>query len=142
AESSHDLKRPLTAASAQLELMRRELRRDEPRSERLTSGLARLEGSTARMADLIAQIDDVARLEAGRPLDLAQAATDLIQVVREAVVVHAQIAGGRRLRLDAEGGALVGEWDPTRLGRVVDNLLSNAIKYSPATSEVVVRVRP
>jgi signal transduction histidine kinase len=35
---------------------------------------------------------------------------------------------------------LVGNWDATRLERVIANLLSNAIKYSPSGDDVLVEV--
>jgi PAS domain S-box-containing protein len=141
AEVSHDMRTPVTAAMAQLELLRRELDRPGPRPERLQSGLSRLESSVGRMAELIEQIDDVARLEAGRPLELLREPVDLLHMVRDSVMLHAQIAGEHRLRLDTEGPSVVGHWDSARLGRVIDNLLSNAIKYSPAPGEVEVVVR-
>jgi signal transduction histidine kinase len=140
-EVSHDMRTPVTAAMAQLELLRRELDRESPRPERIQSGLARLESSVGRMAELIEQLDDVARLEAGRPLELLRGPVDLLHLVRDSVIVHAQIAGGHLIRLDSEGSSVVGLWDATRLGRVVDNLLSNAIKYSPAPGEIDVLVR-
>jgi PAS domain S-box-containing protein len=141
AEVSHDMRTPVTAAMAQLELLRRELDRDDPRAERLQGGLARLESSVGRMAELIEQLDDVARLEAGRPLELLREPVDLLNLVRDSVILHAQIAGGHRIRLESVGPSVVGHWDATRLGRVVDNLLSNATKYSPVPGEVDVVVR-
>jgi len=105
------------------------------------TGLARLESSVGRMAELIEQLDDVARLEAGRPLELLREPVDMLHLVRDSVIVHAQIAAGHRIRLDSEGSSVVGHWDATRLGRVVDNLLSNAIKYSAIPGEVDVVVR-
>jgi signal transduction histidine kinase len=140
-EVSHDMRTPVTAAMAQLELLRRELDRESPRPERVQGGLSRLESSVGRMAELIEQLDDVARLEAGQPLELLREPVDLLHMVRDSLMLHAQIAGGHRIRLESEGASVVGHWDAARLGRVIDNLLSNAIKYSPAPGEVDVVVR-
>jgi signal transduction histidine kinase len=35
---------------------------------------------------------------------------------------------------------VIGDWDPERVGQVIENLLSNAVKYAPG-GEVLVRVQ-
>jgi signal transduction histidine kinase len=49
-------------------------------------------------------------------------------------------AAGHPLHLESSVHDLVGLWDADRLTRVLENLVANAIKYSPAGSEVAVRV--
>jgi signal transduction histidine kinase len=42
----------------------------------------------------------------------------------------------REIVMDVDGEDLVGEWDATRIERVLDNLLSNAVKYSSPDSAI------
>jgi len=141
AEVSHDLRTPITAALVQLELLRREADRPEARAERLTEGLARLEASVGKMASLVDQLQDVARLEAGQPLQLHRAPVDLVCLVTDAAQAHEPSAPRHTLRVHAGAPEIVGQWDAARLGRVLDNLISNAVKYSPSGGEVSIMAR-
>jgi signal transduction histidine kinase len=42
----------------------------------------------------------------------------------------------REIVVDIEGDGIAGEWDATRIERVLDNLLSNAVKYSDPDSAI------
>lgn len=47
---------------------------------------------------------------------------------------------GRPIRVEAPGAPVWVRADRLRLGQVLGNLLTNALRYSPAESEVAVRV--
>jgi signal transduction histidine kinase len=44
------------------------------------------------------------------------------------------------MRIEAPAVPIIGQWDPDRLGQVLDNLLGNAVKYSPQGGEILVRI--
>jgi len=139
---SHDLRNPLTTIKGQVQVLQRRLER-EGRLERarLLSALGLIETTTDIAAALIADLLDTSQLEAGRPLDLQAEAIDLVVLARRAVLAHQQASEAHRVSLAAGVDSLVGQWDGTRLERVLANLLGNAIKYSPHGGEIIVGVR-
>jgi signal transduction histidine kinase len=134
--AAHDLRSPLTAIRGYAQLLDRQIERglDDPDSTR--DGLAHIQRSAMRMAALIDELVDVARLQMGQPLELKLTPVDLVALVRVAVRERADAVGLHRLRFEADE-PIVGLWDAPRLARVVDNLLDNAIKYSLEGGEVI-----
>jgi signal transduction histidine kinase len=83
---------------------------------------------------------DAMQLQSGQAIDLRRRAIDLVGLARTAADEHQQTTRSHRIRVDSELASLVGWWDPTRVGRVLDNLLSNAIKYSPNGGDVILSI--
>lgn len=138
---SHDLKTPLTSIKglAQL-LLRQATRTGTIPAERLLSALASMDGSVAQMAAMIDELLDLSRLQMGRSLELEYEPVDLIALAREAVDLAQRSAESHRIVLQTDETELVGDWDRSRLQRVLANLLSNATKYSPEGGEVELRL--
>ena len=115
---THDLRSPLNAAEAQVEILRSEATGGE-------EWLDRLEGVHDRMADIV---DDVRTLVSGdrRVGDLER--IDLRQAVEE---TWAAVAGDRdgaaKLVVSGELGTV--EADSKRLCRLLENLFENAIRH-------------
>jgi signal transduction histidine kinase len=137
---SHDLKTPLTAISGSAQLLRRQLARTGTDDERLVQTIERITDACRRMAGMMGELVDTARLEAGQTLVLHPSSTDLVALVRAAVADQETTAEGRSLRVSAPSEIVTGAWDGVRLRRVLDNVLSNAIKYSRQGGEVCVDV--
>jgi two-component system, OmpR family, sensor histidine kinase VicK len=129
---THDLSGPLTVLRSRAQLMQRRQTYDE-------QAMAAIVAQTEVMARLVQDLSDVLRLEAGR-LELRSERVDLVALAREYAAASA--SDRHALRVEAPAGPVVGDWDPERLGQVFQNLIGNAIKYSPAGTEVVVRVEP
>jgi signal transduction histidine kinase len=93
-------------------------------------------------------------VQPGLALELDRRPTDLVALTRQVVGEIPQgSAGGHEIVVEAAEPELVGEWDATRIERVLSNLVGNALKYSPsggrirlglerdvATAEAVLRV--
>jgi signal transduction histidine kinase len=138
---SHDLKGPLTAISGQAQLLRRRLAEGgTPPSPDASDSLDRITRATARLGALVNELIDVARLQAGQPLQLHLRPTDLVEVARRCTADCQETAIGHHLRIESTLGRLVGVWDQFRLERVLENLLGNAVKYSPRGGEIIVSV--
>lgn len=93
------------------------------------------------MTNLIAELLDIAQIEAGK-LELNKVAIDAANFLAEAVRRHAIIAEAKGTEIvlkDVAGGTVLA--DPYRLQQVIDNLISNAVKFSPPGSKVVVSSR-
>jgi PAS domain S-box-containing protein len=128
---AHDLKNPLTAIKAQANVLRLHLeRRGSIDASTLIERFAGLEALAVHTAMLVDEMSDLTRLAADQPIDLKPESTDLVALVRDAVTQTQQIAASVDVQFDATADRLDGEWDPSRLRRVVLNLLSNAIKFS------------
>jgi signal transduction histidine kinase len=133
----HDLKNPLTAIVANLDLLERKLA--EPDARHLVT---RCRAGASRMHRMILDLLDVAGLEEGKLL-LRLEDADAVAVARRAIE-DAEAAARQReivLRLDAPAPCPV-RADASVLGRVFDNLLANAIDHSGRGGAVTVRLAP
>lgn len=139
ATTLHDTQQPITAAKGRIQLAIRALGRPDPDLVRVQEMLRQADASLDRMAGLVATLAEVSRLTLGR-LTLAITATDLVEVVGDAVLSLPPEAAERVRVAVASGSDTRGDWDPTMLHRVFSNLLSNAVKYSPAETPVEVTV--
>jgi signal transduction histidine kinase len=126
--ASHELRSPVTALRATAQLLQLD---DSVHSDEARRGVLydRIDRQSERLAKLVAQLLDSARLSADAlPLDLED--VDLVALAREMAD-----EAGPRVQLCAEG-ELCGRWDRARIEQVVSNLLSNALQYSPADATV------
>jgi signal transduction histidine kinase len=136
---SHELRTPMAAvigASRTLQQRWRELSPDQRESF-----LELIAGETNRLAELIGDVLDTSRIEAGtfsfRFRDL-----DLTQLVHDAVATAQLGQDEVRLRANVQSPLPTIRADGERLRQVLTNLIDNAIKYSPAGGEVEVRAYP
>jgi signal transduction histidine kinase len=137
---SHDLKSPLTTIRGLAQVLARQVSRAPDPSPNLRDGLDRIDAATAKMASMMDELLDAARLQMGQPLELNREPTDLIALARAAADVHQRTTERHRIHVEEGPTALVGDWDRARLERVLDNLLTNAIKYSPEGGTITLTV--
>jgi signal transduction histidine kinase len=139
--ASHDLRTPLTTVRAMAQLAERTVRRiDDPAAGKVIDWLGSIIQASTRMAKLIAELLDVARLHAGRPLELRREEVDLVALAGRVTAEQVTTTGLDAIRFEPDVESLIGRWDPDRVERVIGNLLSNAIKYSPGGGAILVRV--
>jgi two-component system, OmpR family, sensor kinase len=131
-DASHELRAPLTAIQANLELLER--RPDMPAAER-REAVAEASREARRLTQLVADLLALARADAGvalrrAPVELDRLLLDVLSEVRHLV-------RGQRLSVgELEPGVVAG--DENRLRQLLVILLDNALKYTPAGGEVVV----
>jgi two-component system phosphate regulon sensor histidine kinase PhoR len=138
---SHDLRQPMTVIQGQVQMLERRLGR-KGLEERELSGLRAIGESTKRMAKLVQDLIDSARLEA-RQLRLAPSPLDVrcfAVAVASKMAARAEARPGR-IKVEAAADLPQAMADAEALERVFDSLLSNALRYSPPETEVLVPAR-
>jgi signal transduction histidine kinase/ActR/RegA family two-component response regulator len=135
---SHELRTPLTAIIGYSRLLSRQVHGTlTPKQLEHQDAIFR---SAQRLTDLINDLLDVSRLEAGR-VELQPRPTDLRQAVDQVITVIAVAAHAKQLRL---ANALPPDLpavtaDPGRLQQILVYLVGNAVKFSSAGGSVTVR---
>ena len=138
ANVSHELKTPLTTMRGYLEAVL-----DEPAmpAEQRRSFLEKAGRSTARLAAIVSDLLDLARLERG-PEELGSDPIDMDSLAADCVRAVKADAEERRVRIEMhvpEAHTVV-RGDDQSLVTAVTNLLDNAVKYSPEGGLVTVRL--
>ncbi|WP_213877232.1 sensor histidine kinase [Pseudomonas sp. dw_358] len=138
AEAAHELRTPLAALKARLELG---LRAPAPEEWRLA--LQAAAHSTDRLVGLANQLLSLARIENGARAmtDGGAQPVDLAQLARELGLSMAALAHGRGVALALEAEQPV--WlrgDPTLLYELLSNLVDNALAHTPSGGSVILRV--
>ena len=140
ASASHDLKTPLASIRLLTHLIKRDAEQGAVSSERLLERAELIELNAGNMMSLIAEMLDVARLQAGGAIELQPANTDLVALARKVAGSFELSAGKHRILVESDEPRLTGEWDANRLERVLANLIGNGLKYSPNGGDVVIRL--
>jgi len=133
-DASHELRTPLTSIRGYAELLRSGA---IPGEEESRTAMVRIEHEAARMGGLVDDLLALARLDEGRPLELAD--VDLTGLAADAVNDARAVEPDRPLTLVApEPVCVVG--DETSLRQVLANLLSNTREHTGAGVAVEARV--
>jgi two-component system sensor histidine kinase TctE len=138
ADAAHELRTPLAAIKARLELG---LRTDRPEEWRAT--LESAAQGTDRLTHLANQLLSLARVENGARAIAEGGAQrlDLSQLARELGMAMAPLAHARGIALALEAEHPV--WlrgEPTLLYELLSNLVDNAIAHTPAGGNVILRI--
>ena len=138
AAMSHELRTPLNAIMGFSELL---LSPPAPLSDgAVTEYAGHIHGAGQHLLELINDILDLSRVEAGR-LDLRRETTDVARLMTETLNTVRPLAEVKGLALQAElPPELHADVDPARLRQIAYNLLSNAIKFTPAGGSVTVEL--
>ena len=138
---SHDLKTPLAAIKANLQLVQRRVRREPPKeSAWITERLMAMERAITKMTGMIDDLLDLSRLRASQPAAEDFVPLNLLPLIRSAVTELQATTRRHRLLLTANDEPLPVRGNTTRLDRVMTNLLDNAIKYSPKGGDITITV--
>jgi len=104
--------------------------------------IARIRRHTARANRLIADLVDIASIDAGR-LSILPRPGDLQSLLCEAGDEFRPSAAAKNIDLVVDDGraTLPAQFDHVRLFQVIGNLIANAIKFSPGGSRITLRAQ-
>jgi two-component system phosphate regulon sensor histidine kinase PhoR len=143
---SHELRTPITTIGLLVESLGRDAEGADaagaPVPPRMRDRIGKLEVETGTIAQMVAELLDLARIESGGrqlhldDVDLGRIATESAERLRPFAERQ-----GVAIRTDVPEGLPPVRGEAARLAQVFANLLHNAIKFSPAGTEVRVGVR-
>jgi signal transduction histidine kinase/uncharacterized protein YigA (DUF484 family) len=130
---SHDLRSPLQVIQTSAELLPRlgEVNQEQRREIDHILAIVR------RISDLVQNLLDIGRIEAGVGMDIEPCAID--EIIARAAGSCRSLAQGKGLdfSVDLPRALPLVQGDPVRLDQVIANLVSNAIKFTPEGSVAV-----
>ena len=125
---SHELRTPITAIRGHVDALREEIT-DDP--ETREASLAVIRAESDRLARLVGDLVDLARLEA-HTFTLDEQEVELRRLVEQGYQAFAEEARRRDIRYDLSVGAdPVVSTDGDRVLQIVSNVLSNAFYWTP-----------
>jgi PAS domain S-box-containing protein len=132
---SHELRTPLNVILGYTQLL---LSDDVPPP--VTAGVQQIHTAGRHLLELINEVLDISRIEAGR-LSLSVEPVQVDLIVREVLALITPLATARSVRLsNAPAGGHYVEADRQRLRQVLINLVTNAAKYGAEGGEVLIEV--
>jgi signal transduction histidine kinase len=134
-DASHELRAPLTAIQANLELLEHQSHMSPSDHRQAVIEASR---ETRRLVGLVADLLALARADAGVPLRRER--VELDRVALSALGDARHLARGQKLEVTSLEPVLV-RGDPDRLKQVCLILLDNALKYTPLTGTITLAVR-
>ncbi|NVH77604.1 response regulator [Paraburkholderia sp. JPY432] len=130
---SHDLRTPLGAVLASAEYLMR-----TAADEQAATVAARVKNSSLRMARMVDQLLNLARLQGGR-LPLQPRSIELATLCRSVIDEFASQKGGKQIVFTCTGNT-AGAWDTDLVWQAVSNLVSNALHHGAPEGDIGVEV--
>ena len=137
ATMSHEIRTPLYGVLGTLELLARTDLNDQQNNY-----LKAIERSSGNLLQLICDVLDVSRIEAGQ-LQLELNTFSPLELIEEVVQGYSGAAQAKGLQLFALIDSTVPEWlsgDVTRIRQILNNLLNNALKFTDY-GKIVLRLK-
>ena len=136
ADTSHELRNPITIIRGNLALLRRDNLAEASRREAAVEA----EEEAARMGRLVGDLLLLARADAGELPAFNRERVDLSDLAREVVDQFRTLAEPRQMSLNAAPDCVV-LGDRDRLKQLITNLVENAIRYTPAGGRIDVSIK-
>jgi signal transduction histidine kinase len=133
----HDLRSPLAAISASLEVIKWDA--EEQHRRELASDVETALHATRTIIRLVNSVLDVSKME-GTQMCLQFAQSDIAAVARESVDELESLVGTRLLVRDWPDEPVMALVDRDVVARVMQNLLGNALKFTPSAGSITVAV--
>jgi len=143
-ETFHELKTPLNSiyGIAQLLDLARNANKHVPVIQEIDMDLKNLLGAGQLSKDIVNNVLDLKRIEAGKFMDIKMGAVHLRHCIEQCMAMnqYTGVLQGVSLALDYRLPQQFIESDEIVLIKIINNLTSNAVKFSPAGGEVLISV--
>ena len=116
-------------------------RGEMPDAAVLADRLVVIESSTTKMAGMVEDLLDVAKLQSGQQLDLEMRPVKLMTLLRQVSAELQETTKRHQIIVLTPAQEIIVRGDFVRLDRVLTNLITNAIKYSAQGGQVIVEVQ-
>ncbi|MFM7407380.1 MAG: PAS domain S-box protein [Cuspidothrix sp.] len=139
ANMSHELRTPLNAILGMTEILQEEIFGDL--NDRQLQSLQTIEKSSNHLLELINDILDVAKIEAGQ-IKLSCQPCNIEALCQSSLVFIKQQAFSKKIQLESEIPANLPtiNLDERRIRQVLINLLNNAVKFTPEGGKISLKV--
>jgi signal transduction histidine kinase len=134
----HELRSPLDSIKKMVELMRV----SEIKKAKRLECFQMIYGSSSDMLELINNLLDIAKIEAGK-FQLTKQKSDIKKIVESRILFFDIAAKDAKVKITSCFGKDIPnsvEFDPHTISQVLNNLISNAIKFSKVNGSVVVQI--
>lgn len=135
---AHEMRSPLTSIAGFASMLQRNDSMGNTASRGRFLGL--IKGESERLTRLINSLLDVARIEAGRPIELIKSDIDLQEVVQAACDSQRAYSSRHSIRCVVPPHLPPVRGDRDKILQILINLISNALKYAPG-GQVTVSAR-
>jgi PAS domain S-box-containing protein len=132
--AAHELRTPLTSIQGFSEI----LSTRDLSPERQTRYLHFINEQSLHLGQIIDDLLDVSRIQAGRGLEIHPEKIDILELIGEELRPFIEAVPGYRFQLEGLAASRPVWGDPESLRRVIRNLVDNAIKFSPEGSAITV----
>jgi signal transduction histidine kinase len=136
--ASHELRGPMTVIKGYLTMIAAGSLGDV--APKTGTVLPLLIAKADEVNSMLEQMIEASRLEDGR-LALKKERSDICELTEAAIENLQPLLTDHELKMDKPARSVWAEVDPDRFQIVVRNLIGNAVKYSPAGSDVLVRIK-
>lgn len=135
--AAHELRTPLTSILGFAELLQ-DVQNFSNHERNEFVGL--IHDKAEKLSELIDELLDISRIEAGHAIPLARQALTLGPLAESSINFFRHSSPHHHFELLMPVTPVIVHADQRRIGQVFDNLLSNAVKYSPAGGTITVRI--
>ncbi|MBF2020425.1 MAG: two-component sensor histidine kinase [Hydrococcus sp. C42_A2020_068] len=139
ADASHELRGPLTAIKASVDVMRNHPERIHPKDAKKLSAIA---SATSQMIELTEDLLFLARTDTpSSSLETGRSPIALNTILQELVDLFGPFAQEKGVQIDYQELAAVSiDGERSQLSRLFSNLLRNGIQYTPSGGRVMLRL--
>ncbi|HRI09643.1 MAG TPA: ATP-binding protein, partial [Nannocystaceae bacterium] len=129
ANMSHELRTPLNAIIGYCEMLIEDA--EGSGAGDLAADLGKIHGASTLLLELIGNILDLSKIEAGR-MEVWREPVDVAAMIRQIGATIAPLAARQRntLAIDVDGALVTLDTDPLKLRQILLNLLGNACKFT------------